>query len=87
MSGTLVKRKKLCGKERCRCVRDPRARHGPYYEWGFMKGGSQAHRMVSPEQAAILRQAIANYRTVRRLLRRWEAQTVRILDTRKPRNR
>lgn len=79
-SGTLVKRRKTCGKPSCACAKDPNARHGPYYEWGYMKAGKQVHRMISSDQAALLRRAIANYRRVRRLLRRWEAETVRLMD-------
>ena len=80
-SGTLLKRTKVCGKPSCRCAEDPKARHGPYYEWGRMKGGKLVHRMVSRGQAKALRAAIRNYRAIRRLLRAWEAETVKIIDT------
>ena len=53
-SGTLLERRKMCGKPGCRCAQDPQARHGPYYEWGHMKAGKLVHRTVSPEQAASL---------------------------------
>ncbi len=79
-SGTLLRRTKVCGKSACRCAQDPTARHGPYYEWGRMKKGRLVHRMVSPAQAALLREAIANYRTLRRLLRAWETETVKLID-------
>jgi hypothetical protein len=38
-SGTLLKRTKMCGRPGCACAQDPNARHGPYFEWGHMKGG------------------------------------------------
>jgi hypothetical protein len=79
-SGTLLRRTKRCGKPGCRCAEDPAARHGPYYEWGRMQGGRLVHRMVSPAAAALLREAIGNYRTVRRLLRAWENETVKLID-------
>jgi hypothetical protein len=79
-SGTLLRRTKVCGKPACRCAHDPTARHGPYYEWGRMKGGRLVHRMVSPSQAALLREAIANYRLLRRLLRAWETETVKLIE-------
>ncbi len=79
-SGTLLRRTKVCGKAGCRCAQDPSARHGPYWEWGHMRGGTLVHRMVSPRQAALLRLAIANYRRVVRLLRTWEVETERIID-------
>jgi hypothetical protein len=79
-SGTLLRRTKLCGNPGCRCAQDPAARHGPYYEWGHMRGGKLVHRMVSARQAALLRAAIKNYRKVRRLLRAWEAETERVIE-------
>jgi hypothetical protein len=79
-SGTLQERMKLCGRPGCACARDPAARHGPYYEWGFMRGGKLVHRQVSAEHAAALREAIANYRKVRALLRDWEIETERLID-------
>ena len=71
---------KQCGRAICPCARDPAARHGPYYEWGFMRGGKLVHRQVSAEQAAALRAAIANYRKVKQLLRDWEIETERLID-------
>jgi hypothetical protein len=79
-SGTLLERMKTCGSPGCRCAEDPAARHGPYYEWGHMKAGKLVHRLVSAEQAQLLRRAIANYRRLKKLLRLWEAETERLID-------
>jgi hypothetical protein len=38
-SGTLLKRMKVCGNPRCYCASDPAARHGPYFEWSYLKAG------------------------------------------------
>ena len=84
-SGTLLKSLMQCGKLSCRCHQDPGARHGPYYRWGHMKAGKLVHRYVSAEQARVLRQAIANYRKVKELLRAWEVETERIIDAEAPR--
>jgi len=45
-----------------------------------MKAGKLVHRLVSAEQAALLRRAIANYRRLRMLLRTWETETERAID-------
>jgi hypothetical protein len=45
-----------------------------------MKGGRLVHRMVFPAQAALLREGIANYRMLRRLLRTWEAETIKLIE-------
>ena len=84
-SGTLLKRTKVCGKPGCRCAQDPSARHGPYYEWGHMRGGKLVHRVLSPEQAAILELAIANQRKAKKLMRDWEVETERLIDAEAPR--
>lgn len=67
-SGTLLKRTKVCGNPRCHCATDPAARHGSYYEWSHLKAGKLRHRTLSPEQAELMRLAVANHRKVRKLL-------------------
>jgi hypothetical protein len=79
-SGSLQKRMKVCGKPTCRCAFDPDARHGPYYEWSRLVDGKMVHSVISPQQARILRQAIANFRMIRRLLGKWEQETLRSID-------
>jgi hypothetical protein len=86
-SGTLLKRMMKCGKPNCRCHEDAAARHGPYYEWSHMKAGKFIHRYVSAEQAALLGQAIANYRKTKKLMRAWEVQTERLIEAEAPRER
>jgi hypothetical protein len=83
-SGTLSQRMMTCGKPNCRCATDPAARHGPYYQWIRMRAGKPAQRYVSEQQAQILRQAIDNYREVKRLLRDWEENTERLIDAVQP---
>jgi hypothetical protein len=78
-SGTLMERKKKCGRPNCRCASDPDAVHGPYYEWNRWKGGRLVHRVVSREQAGMLAGAIANQREIKDLLRQWERETEAIV--------
>jgi hypothetical protein len=83
-SGTLLKRMKVCGNPGCHCATDPAARHGPYYEWSYLKGGKLRHRTLSPAQAETMRLAIANYRRTKKLLRAWEAQTLALIELAPP---
>lgn len=78
-SGSLTRRVRRCGKPNCRCAKDPAARHGPYFEWGRMEGGRQVSTHVSKEEAIRLRAAMGNYRRIKRLLRRWERESVRAM--------
>ncbi len=50
-----------------------------------MKAGKLVHRYISPAQAVLLHQAIANYRKVKKLLRAWETETERLIDAQAPR--
>jgi hypothetical protein len=79
-SGTLLKRMKICGNPRCHCASDPAARHGPYYEWSYLKGGRLRHRTLTPDQADLMRLAITNYRKTKKLLRAWEVQTLHLIE-------
>ena len=83
-SGSLSERMMKCGKPTCRCATDPSARHGPYYEWGRMRAGKLAHRYVTAEQAQMLREAIDNYRLVKKLLRAWEIDSELLIDAEQP---
>jgi hypothetical protein len=79
-SGTLLKRTKRCGNPRCRCATDPSARHGPYYEWSYKQAGKLRHLTLTARQAELMRLAIANSRRVKKLLRAWEQQTLRLIE-------
>jgi len=83
-SGTLTKRMKTCGKPNCRCATDPDARHGPYYEWGYMQDGKLKHRSVPAERAELMQQAIDNYQRARELLHQWELLTANEIITPEP---
>ena len=72
VSGTLHHRTKVCGKPTCKCATDPAARHGPYYEWGRMRGGKLVQSTVTPAQAKLLERAIANHQRAKALLAEWE---------------
>lgn len=80
-SGTLLRRVLVCGKPNCRCKAEPPVLHGPYYYWSRRQKGRVVQKVLSAEQAQLVRRAIANYRAALRLLRRWEAETARIAQT------
>lgn len=83
-TGSLLERMKVCGKPNCRCAQDPDARHGPYFVWGRLKAGKLVQQTLLPEQAALLRRAIANHRKVKKLLHTWEAETERVINAQHP---
>ena len=72
VSGTLHHRTKKCGKATCQCATDPAARHGPYYEWGRMRGKKLVQNTVTPAQAKLLQRGIDNHHRAQTLLAEWE---------------
>lgn len=74
-SGTIHVRTKVCGRKNCKCATDPEQRHGPYHEWSRSKNGKLQHRVVTADQAQLLRRAISTYREIQILLARWEDET------------
>jgi hypothetical protein len=72
VSGTLHHRTKKCGKPTCKCATDPEARHGPYYEWGRMRGKKLVQNTVTPDQAKLLERGIENHNRAKALLDEWE---------------
>ena len=83
-SGTLSERMMKCGKPHCGCATDPDARHGPYFEWIHMRAGKPTHRYLTRQRALMVRQAIENYRRIKKLLREWEDNTERLIDAEIP---
>lgn len=82
-AGNLRRRYAVCGTPNCRCKAQPPALHGPYYYWSRLLGGKVVQRVLAPEDAEIVARGIENYREARALLRRWEEEVVRIIETRK----
>ena len=80
-SGTMHERTKVCGRKSCRCASDPAERHGPYYEWSRRKDGKLQHKVVTSEQAELLRRSISNRRKIQALLAQWEDETAKEILT------
>jgi len=86
-SGTLMTRKKVCGKAGCRCAEDPEARHGPYLEWGRRHSGKLLHRNLTRSDFEVVGRAINNRRRVLDLLAEWEQLSISILVGKGPKKR
>lgn len=60
--GSVTRQMLTCGKESCGCRRDPARRHGPYAYWTTKVKGKTVSRKLSPEEADLLEEWIANRR-------------------------
>lgn len=78
--GSLVRRFVPCGKAGCRCQASPPELHGPYYQWTRKVRGKTVTVRVTPAQAKLLREWIANGRRLDRILRQMETVSKRLTD-------
>jgi len=70
--GSVVRRFMPCGKPGCRCQGDPPRLHGPYWQWSHKVAGKTVTRRLTPDQARMYQQWIANRRRIDQLLARME---------------
>ena len=56
--GSLSERFVKCSKSGCGCATDPNARHGPYFSWTRVVDGKTQSRLLSREQAAVVKNQI-----------------------------
>jgi hypothetical protein len=71
--GSVVRRFMPCGKRGCRCQGDPPQLHGPYWQWSHKVAGKTITRRLTPDQARLYQQWIANRRRIDQLLAQMEA--------------
>ncbi len=72
--GSINERRMKCGQARCRCQRDPEARHGPYYTLTQAVEGHTRSRYVSEEQLPVIHRQIQAGREFRQHVETyWEA--------------
>ena len=80
LPGTLLERRKACGKAGCRCQADPPRLHGPYHQWTRKIHGKTVTRRLTPEQAAHYGPWFDEARRLRGLLDQLETLSLRIYE-------
>jgi hypothetical protein len=70
--GSLVLRETSCGRPGCKCQGDPPRLHGPYYQWSRVVGGKTVSRRLTPEEADLYAEWIANRRELKRIVTEME---------------
>ena len=70
--GSLSRQYHVCRKPGCRCQdADHPKRHGPYYHLDYVHHGKKTTRFIRPAQLQEVRQQLATFKTLRRLVDRW----------------
>lgn len=67
-AGSVAPRYNRCGKSNCACHADPPRLHGPYWHWTAKVNGKTVNRRLTPREAELYTEWIANDRRARDLL-------------------
>lgn len=70
--GGIYKAALCCGKPRCRCHRDARARHGPYWFWTSKAAGKSPCRKLDSKALIPYREYSANHKKFKRIIKKME---------------
>ena len=76
-SGSLTRRYTRCGTPGCKCHAEPPQLHGPYYQWTAKENGKTVTRRLSPAEAELYKEWIANDRQLRRILQQMRQLAVK----------
>jgi len=67
-SGSIIRRYTRCTAAGCKCRADPPEPHGPYWQWTRKVNGKTVTRRLTPAEAKLYKQWIANDRRMRRII-------------------
>lgn len=67
-AGSVTRRYTRCTSPGCKCRADPPQPHGPYWQWTRKIDGKTVTRRLTPAEATLYREWIANDRRMRHLI-------------------
>lgn len=67
-AGSITRRYTRCATPGCKCRAEPSEPHGPYWQWTRKIDGKTVTRRLTPAEAKLYREWIANDRHMRRLI-------------------
>lgn len=78
--GSIAKTFRPCGKENCKCKKDKKDWHGPYYIWTRKENGKTISRSMSKKQAMQCKNAIKNMKKLKVQIEKWKKITYDAID-------
>ena len=69
-AGTVLRRFLPCGRQECRCRRDPAARHGPYYYWTRKVKGKTVSRLLTTAEGELYMAWVGNRQRLHKTIAR-----------------
>jgi hypothetical protein len=80
LTGSITKRFMRCGTAGCRCQTNPKALHGPYYEWTRKVRGKTVSVRLKKKEAEQLMEWIENKRRFYEIISKMEKITIEAVN-------
>lgn len=80
LTGSIAERFMRCGTAGCKCQTDPKALHGPYYEWTRKVQGKTISVRLKKNEAEQLREWIENKRRFYEIISKMEKITLEAVN-------
>ena len=80
LSGTILKKYKQCGKINCRCFKNKKHWHGPYYIWTRKENGKTITKTLTKNQAQSCLKAFKNMKKLNQSLKAWKQISSKNID-------
>lgn len=71
--GSITQRWMTCGTPSCACHRDPKRRHGPYYQWTRKVGGRTEARWLDDSLVQLYQEGIRNHQRLDAIVEKMRA--------------
>ena len=81
-AGTLTRRYTRCTSPGCKCQAEPPEPHGPYWQWTRKIDGKTVTRRLTPAEAKLYREWIANDRRLRHIIDQMRATAAKAAEIR-----
>jgi uncharacterized protein DUF6788 len=79
-AGSITHRYTRCTSVGCRCNANPPQPHGPYYQWTAKINGKTVTRRLTPDQARLYQEWIANDRQLRSIITKMRKVAAKATD-------
>lgn len=80
LHGSLVKQSKPCGKINCRCRKDKKYWHGPYWIWTRKEKGKTVTKTLNNDQARSVKKAIREMKELSLIIEKWKVQSLKEIE-------
>jgi len=80
LTGTILKKFSMCGKENCICKKDKKNWHGPYYIWTRKESGKTITKSLTSTQVKFCLEAISNRKKLNKIIDQWMGRSLETLN-------